>query len=212
LEHLRSSLERLARRVQGSVWPEYAELDCFACHHNVTRPEDSWRQSIGYANRRPGNPALNLSRWTTARHVLRALDPASAEELAGTMTAIAREGSKLRVDTEQVVGLTAKARATLDRAIVRAIAAKPDASTAQRLLRGIASDAEEIALRGERAAEQAAMAMETLYSASAARESNAAVRGAFDELFQQFQSPSTYDPRRFIAQVRKIEASLGASR
>ena len=210
LVHLRSSLERLARRVQGPVWPEYAEMDCFACHHSLTRADDSWRQALGYADRRPGNPPLNLSRWTTARHVMAALDPASAEELAGTMTTLAREASKLRVDAEQVAALTAKARATLDRAIVRAIAAKPDASTALRLLRGIASDADEIAPRGERAAEQAAMAMETLYSASAAREPNPAVRAAFDELFQQFQSPSSYDPRRFVAQVRKIEAALGA--
>ena len=57
LVHLRASLDRLARRVKGPVWPEYAELDCFACHHSLTRAEDSWRQAQGYENRaRPGLP------------------------------------------------------------------------------------------------------------------------------------------------------------
>jgi hypothetical protein len=71
---------------------------------------------------------------------------------------------------------------------------------------------EEIAPRGERVAEQAAMALETLYTASASRESSPAARAAFDELFHQFQSPSSYEPRRFVAQIRKIEAAIGASR
>ena len=31
LTHLRASLDRLARRVKGPNWPEYSDLDCFAC-------------------------------------------------------------------------------------------------------------------------------------------------------------------------------------
>ena len=63
------------------MWPEYAELDCFACHHSLTRPEDSWRQAFDYDNRRPGNPPLNVSRYVTARHVLAAYDPQAAAQL-----------------------------------------------------------------------------------------------------------------------------------
>ncbi len=212
LVHLRNSLERLNTRLQGQAWPEYAELDCFACHHSLTRPEDSWRQSQGYENRRPGNPALNLSRWTTARHVLAMFDAEAAGELAEVMTALARDGSRIRVDANLVGSHIGKARAILDRGIGRAVASRPDAAMTNRLLRAIAADVEEIAPRGERAAEQAAMALETLYTASASRESSPAARAAFDELFQQFQSPSGYEPRRFVAQIRKIEAAIGASR
>lgn len=212
LVHLRNSLDRLLHRVQSQAWPEYAELDCFACHHSLTRPEDSWRQARGYANRRPGNAPLNLSRWTTARHVLAAFDGQAAGELAEVMAALARDGSRVRVDGAQVSAHVGRARAILDRGIARAVASKPDAAMATRLLRAIAADAEEISMRGERAAEQAAMALETLYIASATRESSPAARTAFDELFQQFQSPSSYDPRRFVAQVRKIEGALGTAR
>src|SRR5579885_1795808 len=41
---LREHLRKVAREAQNGVWPEYAELDCFACHHNLTAAKDSWRQ------------------------------------------------------------------------------------------------------------------------------------------------------------------------
>ena len=207
LVQVRSGLERLARRARGPVWPEYAELDCFACHHNLTRPEDSWRQSQGYDNRRPGNPPLNQARWVTGRRVLAAFDQQAATELDTVMTKIALESSRLRTDAGQIAALVNEGRAILDRGIARALTAQPDAAIAARLFHAIAGDAEEIAPRGERAAEQAGMALETLYTASLGGSAeSAAVRAAFDELFQQFQSPSSYDPRRFVAQVNKIEA------
>jgi hypothetical protein len=209
LVHVRSGLERLARRVKGPVWPEYAELDCFACHHSLTRPEDSWRQEQGYDGRRPGNAPLNQSRWATGRRVLAAYDTQASAELDPVMTRLAVESSRLRTDGDQVVALVAQARGILDRAIARALTVQPDAVMAGRLLHAIAADAEEIATRGERAAEQAAMALDTLYAAST-RGSNetSAVRAAIDELFQQNQTPSSYDPRRFVAQLRKIDASI----
>jgi len=209
LVHLRSSLERLATRVNGAAWPEYAELDCFACHHSLTRAEDSWRQNLGYEQRRPGNPALNVARWVTARHVVAAYDAKAAADLDDVMRILGRDASRLRPAASDVVAQTSRARAILDAAVARALAAKPDAGVAARLLRAIAGDVENIAPRGERAAEQAAMALETLYLATVPAAEGGPVRAAFDEMFQQFQSPSAYDPRRFVAQVKKIEAALG---
>jgi hypothetical protein len=207
LVHLRGSLERLARRVNSPAWPEYSELDSFACHHSLTRAEDSWRQRDGYGARRPGNPALNVARWVTARHVLASLDARAAAELSEVMATLERDAGRLRANDGQVAALTTRARAILDGAIARAVAAKPDAAAPARLLRAIAADVEDIAPRGERAAEQAAMALETLYLATVPS-GEPALRPAFDELFQQFQNPSAYDPRRFVAQIRKIEAAL----
>jgi hypothetical protein len=209
LVQLRNSLDRLARRVQDG-WPEYAELDCFACHHSLTRAEDSWRQEQGYNVRRPGNPALNLSRWYTARHVLAAFDGQAAIDLAPVMAAIAKDGSRLRVDANQIASHISKARSILDRGISRAMTVRPHPDTAGSLFRALMNESAYIGAQGERAAEQAAMALETLHRARTTGESPPDVRAAFDELFQQFQSPSSYDPRRFVAQVRKIGATLGA--
>src|SRR5258708_1803577 len=54
---LRDSLQRLARRARSSTWPEYSDLDCFACHHSLTPAKDSCRQEIGYHAPPPGLPA-----------------------------------------------------------------------------------------------------------------------------------------------------------
>ena len=40
---------------ERAVWPEFAQFDCFACHHELSSP--SWRQQRGYADRSPGSPA-----------------------------------------------------------------------------------------------------------------------------------------------------------
>jgi hypothetical protein len=34
------------------------------------------------------------------------------------------------------------------------------------------------------------------------------MKATFTELFQQFESPSSYDPRRFTAAMKKAEAAL----
>ena len=137
LVHLRAGLDRLARRVKGPVWPEYAELDCFSCHHGLTRPEDSWRQAQGYAHRaRPGNPPLQISTYVTARRVLATFDPQAAAELDTTMDRLRIEASRLAVDPGQVAALAGQARAIVDRGVDAARSLAPTAGMADAMLRG----------------------------------------------------------------------------
>jgi hypothetical protein len=78
------------------------------------------------------------------------------------------------------------------------------------VLRGIFTDVPQIAERGERAAEQAAMAAEVLATAIARgrNQDAAAIRPAFTELFKQFESPSAYAPAQFIAAMKKVEGTV----
>jgi hypothetical protein len=55
----KAALDLLARRAHlaekeaaKQPWPEFAEHDCFACHHDLKAP--SWRQEHGYSERVPG--------------------------------------------------------------------------------------------------------------------------------------------------------------
>src|SRR3954470_22242221 len=211
LVHFRASLDRLGRRVKGPIWPEYAELDCFACHHSLTRAEDSWRQATGYENRaRPGLPQLQVSRYLTARRVLAAWDPQGAQELDGVMGKLQIEASRLVAKPDEVVALANQARGIVDRAINRALSATATPEMANTMLRGIFADAPEIAERGERAAEQAAMAAEVLATAlaKARNQDPNANKAAFSELFKQFESPSAYVPAQFVAAMKKAEAAI----
>jgi len=79
------------------------------------------------------------------------------------------------------------------------------------MLQRIADDAENIALADERAAEQAAMAMDSLYIAYAkdARLANdAEIRAAINVLFQQVENPSAYNADQFAAALRRIRPML----
>ncbi|HTM24325.1 MAG TPA: multiheme c-type cytochrome [Vicinamibacterales bacterium] len=213
LVHLRASLDRLARRVQGPIWPEYGELDCFACHHSLTRAEDSWRQAGGYDNRaRPGLPPLQISRYATARHVLQAWDATASSELDAVMAKLQIEASRLKAKDDNVVSLASQARAIVDRGVAKVLSGSATPEIAAGILRGIYADTPAIAERGERAAEQAAMAVETLSTALARGRGQdpATMRSTFNELFQQFESPSSYDPRRFVAAMKRVESALPA--
>src|SRR5258708_2606011 len=211
LVHLRASLDSLARHVKSPVWPEYAALDCFACHHGLTRAEDSWRQAQGYEHRaRPGLPQLQMSRYLTARRVLQAWEPQAAPDLDGVMAKLQIEASRLSVRSDEVASLATQARAIVDRGINRALTSMATPEMASSMLRGLFADAPAIAERGERAAEQAAMAVEVLSTAIAKSRGQdpAAMKGTFTELFQQFESPSSYDPRKFTAAMKKAESAI----
>jgi Cytochrome c554 and c-prime len=54
----RAALELLHHRAStpGLPWPEFAEYDCFACHHGLLDDAtERWRQRRGYGKRAPGS-------------------------------------------------------------------------------------------------------------------------------------------------------------
>ena len=99
---LRQSLLRLASRSHGKIWPEYSELQCYACHHSLTPPEQSWRQARGYPGRRPGNPPWNPSRYAVFRDVVHQLDGENAEKLDSELSRLGQLMSQLNPDRDAV--------------------------------------------------------------------------------------------------------------
>src|SRR5262249_23623913 len=99
---LRDSLRRLARRARSSTWPEYAELDCFPCHHSLTAPKDSWRQEAGYAGRSPGVPAWNSSRFVVFRYAARETDAAGAAKLESEIATLGGLMGQLSGNRDQI--------------------------------------------------------------------------------------------------------------
>ena len=214
---LRAAMERLAWRARNErfdkkdVWPEYSELSCFACHHALGPAKDSWRQEHGYAGRRPGDPAWNASRYVVFRLVAKQIDPANAQELDQQLLSVSAEMSKLNPDRTVVAGAALAAAPLAQRIAERLAAMQYDQGLALRILQRISEDAETIALADERAAEQAAMAMDSLYIAYSreAKPANAAeVRAAINALFQQLENPSAYNADQFASALRRIRPLL----
>jgi len=214
---LAAAMDRLTWRAKNErfdnrdVWPEYSELSCFACHHALGPAKDSWRQGHGYVGRRPGDPAWNASRYTVFRLLAKQVDAANAQELERQVLTVSDEMSKLNPD-RSTVAVAASAAAPIARHIAERLAAMPyDQSIALRMLQRICDDAENIALADERAAEQATMALDSLYIAYSreTKPANAAeVRAAINGLFQQLENPSTYNADQFASALRRIRPLL----
>lgn len=208
---LREALKRLARRARTEVWPDYGEMQCYACHHNLTTPEQSWRQARGYPRRRPGDPPWNTSRYAVFRHLVGQVDRETAERLETELNQLAGLMSRLVPDRNEVAA-TARRSAELADLVTRQIAARPfDRTLTLRLLQAITADADNIAGRGERAAEQAAMALDSLFIAYARNvrvENEKEARAAINALFQQLENPSAYNPARFAAQMHELNVLL----
>jgi alpha-mannosidase len=108
----------------------------------------------------------------------------------------------------------AQARATAEMAgrLVQQIAAASfDQARTQRLLQVIAKDGDSISRDGERAAEQAAMALQSLYVAYSAQThpaNDTQIRAALKALFQQVENPSAYNAPKFAAQMRALSEVL----
>ncbi len=207
---LRENMRRISRNA-GKFWPEYAELDCFACHHNLTAPKDSWRQERGYPGRRAGNPPWNPSRYAVFSHVLREVDRASAGQLEAEVGKVMAIVSDITADKAQIARTAGAAADVADQVAKKLANAQFDAAMTQRLVRAIVADADHISSQGERAAEQAAMAIDSLYLASKSKGragNEAQVRGSINVLFQLLQNPSSYNPSAFSKQLKAVGAMM----
>ena len=214
---LRAAMERLTWRAKGErydkkdVWPEYAELSCFACHHSLGPAADSWRQKHEYSGRRPGDPAWNASRFAVFRLMAEQVDSASAQELEKQLRAVSAEMSKLNPDRNAVASAATAAAPVAQRFAERLAGMQYDSAVALRVMQRITDDADAISVADERAAEQAAMALDSLYIAYSkeAKPANAAeVRAAINGLFQQLEMPSSYNADQFAIALRKIHELL----
>ncbi len=206
---LREQLKRIARESQGGIWPEYAELDCFACHHSLTAAKDSWRQERGYPGRRPGNPPWNLSRYVVFRRVIQEADPGASQQLRSEVDKVYALVTAIGSDRKQVAVEASSAAQVADGLAQRLAAMHFDQSGTLRLLKGISSDADDIAEQGERSAEQATMALDSLFIAYTKNDhlaNEAQIRAGIHGLFQQVEDPSAYNGFKFTQAMKSLNA------
>lgn len=208
---LREQLARLERNANSGPWPQYADLDCFACHHSLTAAQDSWYLKRGYEGRPPGNPPWNIARFVVLKHIGRELDSAATQQLQTAINNLYRMVSTIGTDRRQVATEAARVRTMAAALEQRARTASYDAALTRRLMKAIAGDGDYISRQGERAAEQAAMALDALYI-TYARNTNAtndqALRDAIKGLFDRVQNPSAYNAFNFAQQMQVVNGLL----
>jgi len=210
---MREQLKRVARESQSGIWPEYGELDCFACHHNLVAAKDSWRQERGYAGpgRRPGNAPFNLSRFVVLKHVIQDADPGATGELKAGIDQVYAGVTALNSNRLQVASEAASVSELAGRLATRLNAMKFDQAQTLRLMKSISGDADAIAEQGERPAEQATMALDSLfiaYSKNGKLANDTQIRAAINGLFRQVDNPSDYDGFKFAAAMKSLNGLI----
>lgn len=161
--------------------------------------------------RRPGDPAWNSSRYAVFRLLAMQIDSSLAQDLGRQLTVVSAEMCKLNPDRIAVAS-AALAASPLAQRIAERLATMPyDQAIALQMLHRITDDAENISNADERAAEQAAMALDSFYIAYSrdVKPGNAAdVRAAINGLFQQLEYPSAYNADQFASSLHRIGEML----
>lgn len=207
---LRETLRRLNRSASGqNTWPEFSELECFACHHSLTQAQDSWRQAAGYEGRVPGAPAWNPSRYVVYRILVKEISPGTGKDLDADLEQVSSLVGNWH-DRQEIASAANRAAGQADVALQELRSVRFDSALTARLMAAIAADGNTIAVQGERSAEQAAMALDSLALAYQRNDKTASpdLRPAIDRLFQQLNNPSAYSAPLFAAEMQKVRALL----
>jgi len=209
---LRESLNRLSRRASSPKWPDYAELDCFACHHSLTAPGDSWRLTTTdyYQGRRPGVPAWNASRYLVFRSFASIVDPADAQQMDSQLNHLYDLIGKW-ASPQEISSTALTASGTVQQILQKIVTQRYDQNLTARIMLAIANNADAISDGGERTAEQAYMALDSLYiaySANAKPANDSDLRAAIKRLYEQLQNPSGYNAPQFKQQLQRVQALL----
>ena len=110
------------------------------------------------------------------------------------------------------IAATAQQASTIAAQLANQLNSKPyDSAYTLRVMRDIANDGDAISLQGQRAAEQSAMALDSLfvaYKQNVKLTNEHDLRSAIDQLFQQLDNPSAYNAPRFSSQMQKVSALL----
>lgn len=201
---LREALQRLARRSEKGVWPEYAEFECYSCHHNLLPAERSWRQKAGYPDRKPGNAPWNAAHFAVLRVIAREMDPEASDQLEKTLTDVFRTTTDLRSDRKTIAAKAKGASEAVDKMVRVLTSRELQREDAQKILTALSTESERLATMGPKTAEQATLAVQSL--AAAKGEKSKDFDSALKGLYREVENPSNYNAAQFADGLRRAIA------
>ncbi len=193
---------RLLATRAGKSWPEFAELECYQCHHDLRA--DSWRIQRGYAGRRPGSLQVNQARLDVFRLLVSQAAPGQAGAINGAIQQVASTVSTRFADGAAVAAAASNAARQADAVVTAMAGADFTADKARALVKALSDDINRIAGSGPHSAEQATMALDALSAAYLGNKPD--VQKAMAELYDYLEHPSTYQAATFAALFRKVAA------
>jgi hypothetical protein len=186
-------------RTAAAPWPEFAEHDCFACHHDLREP--SWRQKPGhYAKRTPGVLPWGAWYYTLLPQALR-LSAGKNEPIGKVLGELDDEMDKASPSRERVAEDSRRAIRELDRYVTGADKRHYEQAALQALFNGLRGRDPEVTVTRWDDAAQVYLALAALYNALGDMDHgqrDPALRESLKARAKRLQFPKGYDsPRGF---------------
>jgi hypothetical protein len=207
LVKFRQSLDNVARHAKGEKWPEFADMSCYNCHHDLKN--SVWRQERGWPDR-AGLPTWSPQHWAMLRHLISRGNVQAKNELEPLVNnlalAVARMGNR-----DAVVTNAERASAIVGRLIPQMESMRWTDADARSLMTAIVNDKDFILKSDVHAAEQAALSLQSLASTMTRRDRRM-LRGplvrSIDALFEELENRDDYEPSRFAKKLDSVKAAL----
>jgi RNase P subunit RPR2 len=203
----RQGLLQLSRRSQSERWPEFSEMSCDKCHHDLAGGK--WRQVRGYRYR-AGQPAWSPARWLVLRHLVDAVAPAERAGLDADVERVAAAVSQL-TPSQTVRESADNAAASLARVAARIEGASFDQGRVRGLLAALAADGQTLREADRESAEQVALTVQSLVAYLAERQprvSKGPLGQSVNALFAELEDPDRYDRDRFVGALDQLASAL----
>ncbi len=185
-------------------WPEFAELECYQCHHDLTR--DSWRIARGYSGRKAGSLVVNSSRSMVLDVVVSQIAASRSGALRGALDGLTKAVSENFANGSAIASAARSVQSQAE-ALAGAFAGQDfTRAQAQSIVQGLSSKAGTIANAGVQSAEQSTMALDTI--AAAVADDNLQLKTAIKGLYDYLEHPSTYQPGEYARRFRAAAQQL----
>jgi hypothetical protein len=197
-----AALALLEHRCRGDTlpWPEFAEYDCFACHHDLREP--SWRQEPGhYANRLPGAFPWGTWYYPLLPQALRGPAGKDDAQVLNILGEIKKEMQKPSPNRKRVAEQTQRARTELAQYLAGVEKVHYGREALQRKYDSVRKDDQNIASANWDGAAQMYLALAALYNALGDMDSghrDPALRDSLKGMAKRLEFPRGFDsPRDF---------------
>jgi len=189
----------------GKQWPEFSDLECYQCHHDLRL--DSWRIQRGYAGRYPGGLQVNQARYEVLRELVAQAASGERDALESSMAVLTEAVSRHPCDSAAVEQAARRVEQIAVTLAARFEKQDFDSAAAHAMIKALAGDIQRIANAGEQSAEQAAMSLDSLIAAYAPSPPGQPGNPQLKPLYDYLEHPSTYQPGEFASLFRKAAAS-----
>jgi hypothetical protein len=206
----REGLLHLSRQAKSEKWPEFASMQCAACHHNLRTGE--WRQIRGYTDR-AGLPPWSPARWAVLRNVVSEVAPDQREQLDQDVAELASMVASMR-NPDKVAAKAESIAKSMNTLIAKTESTQWSEKRVRSLMSSIAADSDFYYRNDRQSAEQATYALVSLGS-YLARDNQKLVRSGMmktvDSLYKQLNTntqPDELDNAKFADTLKQLREQM----